>query len=129
MPASAFYEWKAQSKTKQPYAIGFKTRGLVGFAGLWERWKGPDGPVEGYAIVTTEPNEICAPIHNRMPAIITPINYAAWLDVDGMPPEKAAKMLRVYPAKEMTCGPVSTHVTKPANDDAACLEPVAGDVA
>jgi putative SOS response-associated peptidase YedK len=125
VPAGAFYEWKKiDSKTKQPYAIGMKDRKVFGFAGLWERWKGPDGPLESYTIITTTPNELCAPIHNRMPVIIAPADYATWLDA-ATPLDEAAKLLRPYPAEQMTAWPVSTQVNKPANDDAECLEPVA----
>lgn len=125
VPAGAFYEWKKiDTKTKQPYAIAMKDKKVFGFAGLWERWKGPEGPVDSYTIITTEPNELCAPIHDRMPVIVAPKDYGKWMDVDGTSPEEALKMLRPYPASKMTAWPVSTHVNKPANDDVRCLEPV-----
>ena len=125
VPAGAFYEWKKlDAKTKQPYAIAMKDRKVFGFAGLWERWKGPDGPLESYTIITTTPNKLCEPIHDRMPVIIAPADYATWLDAE-TPPDEAAKLLRPYPATKMIAWPVSTHVNKPANDDAACLKPIA----
>src|SRR5438477_11225597 len=82
IPADGFYEWKKlDPKTKQPYAIVMKDRSVFGFAGLWERWKDKVSGeiVQSCAIVTTEPNEVCAPIHNRMPVILSPENYARWL--------------------------------------------------
>src|SRR5438477_11274422 len=82
IPADGFYEWKKlDAKTKQPYAIVMKDRSVFGFAGLWERWKDKVSGeiVQSCAIVTTEPNEVCAPIHNRMPVILSPENYARWL--------------------------------------------------
>jgi putative SOS response-associated peptidase YedK len=124
VPAGAFYEWKPNGKAKQPYAIAMKDRKVFGFAGLWERWKSPDGPLESYTIITTAPNELCAPIHDRMPVIIAPADYATWLDA-ATAPDEAAQPLRPYPAEQMVAWPVSTIVNKPANDVAECLEPIA----
>ena len=73
LPASGFYEWQpTAAKKKQPYAIRLADESPFGFAGLWERWEGPDGPVESCCILTTQPNELVAGIHNRMPVILDP---------------------------------------------------------
>jgi len=79
IPADGFYEWKKlDPKTKQPYAIVMEDRSVFGFAGLWERWKNrtTGETIQSCTIVTTTPNKICAPIHDRMPAILGPANYA-----------------------------------------------------
>jgi putative SOS response-associated peptidase YedK len=58
---------------KQPYAIGLIGGGLMALAGLWESWRSPAGEgVRSFAIVTTEPNELCARLHNRMPVVLKP---------------------------------------------------------
>lgn len=79
IPASGFYEWKLEGKLKQPYYIHPAAGGLFAFAGLWERWEGPGGPLETCAVITTEPNAVMAPIHDRMPVLVDPENYARWL--------------------------------------------------
>jgi putative SOS response-associated peptidase YedK len=78
IPADGFYEWqKLDAKAKQPYAIVMKDRSLFGFAGLWERWKDKASGevIRSFTIITTTPNEVCAPICLRSiwrwPAIFT----------------------------------------------------------
>ena len=79
IPASGFYEWQASEgkKPKQPFVIHMKDWQPFAFAGLWERWNSPEGPVESCTIITTEANEQLAPIHNRMPVILEPADYDA----------------------------------------------------
>jgi putative SOS response-associated peptidase YedK len=75
VPVDNFYEWKkVGGGKKQPYAIGLKGGGLMALAGLWESWHSkPSGErVRSFAIVTTEPNELCAQLHNRMPVVLAP---------------------------------------------------------
>ena len=83
IPADGFYEWKSQpgTKTKVPHFIFLKDHRPFAFAGLWDEWYSPDGgSVRSATIITTAPNELMAPIHNRMPAILAPGDYARWLD-------------------------------------------------
>jgi putative SOS response-associated peptidase YedK len=82
VPVDWFYEWqKLDEKTKQPYAIAMKGDGMFAFAGLWEKWKDKTtGQVlRTYTILTTDPNELMEPIHNRMPVIIPPKDYERWM--------------------------------------------------
>jgi len=120
VPADAFYEWKANGKTKQPYAIATRHGHPFAFAGLWENWKDPTTQewVRTFAIVTTKPNEVLAPLHDRMPVILESLNYDTWLDTQRDP----ADLLRPYPIDEIVTWPVSTRVNKPENDDAALLD-------
>lgn len=75
-----FYEWAKTPSGKQPYAIGLKAGGLMALAGLWETGRSPAGErVRSFAIVTTEPNELCARLHSRMPVVLKPEAWAAWL--------------------------------------------------
>src|SRR5580700_1122645 len=82
VPADGFYEWqKLGEKNKQPYAIALTDGSPLAFAGLWERWvdKVTKELLETYTIITTEPNELTASIHNRMPVILAPKDYERWM--------------------------------------------------
>ena len=85
IPASGFYEWKKLDETgkrKQPYHLGMRDQSVFAFAGLWTRWRSKEGgePLDTCVIITTEPNELAATVHNRMPVIIAPEDYARRLD-------------------------------------------------
>jgi putative SOS response-associated peptidase YedK len=117
--ADGFYEWqKTGGKTKQPYYIHMKDGRPFGFAGLWERW----GELESCTILTTSPNDLCAPVHDRMPVILGPADYDRWLDPEVSDPAALAPLLDCYPADEMVAEPVSTHVNRVANNDEKCIE-------
>lgn len=141
--ADGFYEWQKQEGGKQPHYIYLKDHRPFAFAGLWERWKprdnqlekiaGPDKPevpltgdgrVESCAFLTTRPNELLEPIHDRMPLILPEQHWEAWLDPELDDIEALEELLVPYPAAEMAAHPVSTHVNKPAHDDPACIEPL-----
>ena len=79
--ANGFYEWRKEGKIKQPYLIQLKSGEPFAFAGLWEFWISPEEEdVRSFTIVATDPNAVVAPLHTRMPAILNPIDYDAWLD-------------------------------------------------
>jgi putative SOS response-associated peptidase YedK len=80
IPANGFYEWKAEGKKKRPYLIRMSDERPFAFAGLWERWERAEPPIESCTIITTEPNDLVRDIHNRMPVILEPADYARWLD-------------------------------------------------
>ncbi|MBN1319034.1 MAG: SOS response-associated peptidase, partial [Anaerolineales bacterium] len=125
--ASGFYEWKSikGQKTKVPYYIQLKNREPFAMAGLWEVWNSPDGSViPSCTIITTRPNELVEPIHNRMPVILPSEAYELWLD----PAEKKAadldSLLQPMSSKEMAAYPVSILVNSPNNDTPECIMPV-----
>jgi putative SOS response-associated peptidase YedK len=126
IPADGFYEWHAAgTKAKQPWHIRRKDGRPFAFAGLWEHWNAPESPpVESCTIITTDANEVVRPIHDRMPVILDPADYAAWLDPRD--PTIAQELLRPCPAEVMTAFPVSSMVNNPKNEDPRCLEAVAG---
>jgi len=124
VPADAFYEWhKLNAKTKQPYAIALKDREIFAFAGLWETWKdkAADVHLETYTILTTDPNELMEPFHDRMPVILDPENYDRWLGTDAPLP---TDLLRPYPAEKMRSWKVSHRVGNVRNNDPELLQPL-----
>lgn len=124
IPASGFYEWRRQGRTKQPYYVRRRDGGLFAFAGLFDEWRSGEGDVlRSACIVTTTPNDLMAPIHDRMPAILAPADEAAWLDVRGLRGPDALALLRPHPDEELEAVPISTRVNSPLNDDADCLTP------
>lgn len=123
--ATGFYEWQVEGKRKQPMWIGLKSHSPFAFAGLWEHWQPPDGEViESCTILTTEPNELLRPIHNRMPVILASTAYDQWLDPTVQHGESLKALLRPYPSEELTAYPVSTLVNNPRHDAPDCLEPL-----
>jgi putative SOS response-associated peptidase YedK len=127
VPASGFYEWQAQGSNaargpKQPYAVQPADGAPIAFAGLWETWHGAYGSeIDSAVIVTTDANQLLLPIHDRMPVVLEPQDFAAWLSPHTRP-EDAAALLK--PAREdlFTLTPVSTLVNAVANDDPRLLE-------
>lgn len=130
LPTDGFYEWKAIAgqKRKQPYYIRMVDRRPFAFAGLWEHWEGPDGAIiDSCTILTTEPNEMMADIHNRMPVILERSDFARWLDPEVKTADVMHPLLRSSPADRMTAYPVSTMVNRPSNDAAGCIEAIVLD--
>jgi len=125
--ADGFYEWRAEAgqKTKTPMYIRLASKKPFAFAGLWEIWNPDTTPVLSCTIITITPNELVAPIHNRMPVILPPEAYAQWLSPTEQDPETLQRLLKPYPAENMTAYPVSRVVNNPYSDVPACIEPVA----
>jgi putative SOS response-associated peptidase YedK len=115
IPASGFYEWKKEGSSKQPYYITRKDGRPFAFAGLWEHWDQGGESLQSCAIVTTEPNELLVPIHNRMPVIIPVEQYDTWLSPESNPGE-LKYLLAPLPPEELTLYPVAPLVNNPAND-------------
>ncbi len=124
--ADGFYEWQRTGGKKQPYFIRLADDRPFAFAGLWERWEGPDhAALETCTLITTEANELMAPIHDRMPVILSPDDYDRWLDPAIQKPEHLQPLLRPYPSDAMVAYPVTTHVNNPKNEDPLCIVPAA----
>lgn len=117
IPASGFYEWRREGKSKQPFFIHLQGGTLFAFGALYEELPAPGS----CALITTAANGLIAPIHQRMPLIIPEALYRPWLDPQSSP-EKLQDMLRPYPADQMEAYPVSRRVNSPAFDQAACLK-------
>jgi putative SOS response-associated peptidase YedK len=125
VPADGFYEWKHAGGRKQPYYVRMRDGGMFAFAGIWEIWKGEGGdPIESCALLTTGPNELLEPIHDRMPVIIPPGGYDLWLSPMVHDPSALIPFFAPYPAGEMTAYPVRTLVNNPKMDEPALIEPL-----
>ena len=125
VPADGFYEWRKLAGRKQPYRITLKDDAPFAFAGLWEHWRGPDCYViQSFTIVVTEANELLRPIHDRMPVILDPADYALWLGEKAESSKGVGALLRPFPADAMVAYPVSKRVSNPRNDDPQCVEPL-----
>ncbi len=126
--ASGFYEWMQEpgKKTKTPMYIRLRSGEPFGFAGLWEIWNSPDGSqIYSCTIITTEPNELLQPVHNRMPVILPKDAHPVWLESGDANPLHLQSLLKPYPTSEMEAFPVSRLVNSPDYDVPDCILPVA----
>ena len=125
IPADGFYEWMRTGKAKQPYCFEVNEGDLFAFAGIWDRWKDPSGNwIKTCSILTTTPNAVTSPVHDRMPVILGTDAYDLWLDPGMKDVIAATEQLKPYDARLMRCYPVSTRINSVANDDAECSAPV-----
>jgi putative SOS response-associated peptidase YedK len=125
VPVSGFYEWQKQNGAKQPVYIHGAEEELLAIAGIWEHWQAADGgEIDSVSLLTTSPNALMAPIHNRMPVIIEPPDYSTWLDRQLQTPDLLQHLMRPYRDDGLAFYPVSTIVNNPRNDDPACVEPL-----
>ena len=122
VPASGFYEWKPGPDFKQPYFIRPAGDVLFGFAGLLEHWHGADGEVASFAILTTAANELMRPIHDRMPVILQPDDYAAWLDPQMTDAALVREVAGQFPAEQMEAYPVGRAVGNPRSHGSVLIE-------
>jgi putative SOS response-associated peptidase YedK len=123
-PADAFYEWqKLDAKTKQPFAIAMKDGKPYAFAGLWEKWKDSKAGTEllTFTVITTDPNEVVQPMHDRMPVIIPECDYDRWLKTD--PDRPPIDLLRPFDADKMTAWKVDKAVGNVRNDSPELIAP------
>jgi putative SOS response-associated peptidase YedK len=121
-----FFEWKKQGATKTPLFIHLKPERSFGFAGLYETWTPPLGePLVTCTIITTEPNDLVRPIHDRMPVILPKAVEDFWLDPAVEDHTRLLDFLQPYPAAEMAAYTVSKLVNSVKNDSPECIEPAA----
>ena len=125
IPADGFYEWQKTGKEKQAFCFEVADGELFAFAGIWDRWRGPNGnTVETCSILTTRPNALTSVVHDRMPVIVDPNSYDIWLDPGMRDVSTASELLKPYDAQLMRCYPIGTRINHVANDDEECSAPV-----
>jgi len=123
VPVSGFYEWQSvgHRQPKRPWYITLPGSPIMPFAGLWESWTSPEGELlESFTIVTTTPNELMEPLHDRMPVILPPASWDAWLDPAN---QNAAALLVPFPSAQMDAERVSTRVNSVKNDEPTLIAP------
>lgn len=129
IPADVFFEWQdvPGRKRRRPYAVALNEGEIFALGGLWEAWRPKEGGdwVITCAILTTEPNELLAPIHDRMPVIVSPQDYGAWI-ATGTSTKEVQRLVRSYPPGDMRAWEVSLLVNDPKSDDARVITPVDG---
>jgi putative SOS response-associated peptidase YedK len=120
VPASGYYEWQAVPGGKQPWYIHPAATGCLAFAGIWEHWQGDGAVIESCAILTCAANTRLAPIHDRMPVIIEPADFARWLAAEsaGPPP---LDLLRPAPADTLQLRAVGKRVNSPRHEGPDCI--------
>jgi putative SOS response-associated peptidase YedK len=124
--ADGFYEWQKGDQRSQPFYIRLRDNRPFGLAGLWDHWTSPDEKtIESCVILTTGANALVGPIHDRMPVILPPSQYAQWLDPQWQEWSGLASLCGPYPAEEMVAYAVDPRVNRPAHDDPSCIAPAA----
>lgn len=126
--ADGFYEWFKDGRTRTPMLFRIEGKQPFAFAGLWDRWRQPDGkPLYSFTVITTAANELVAQIHDRMPAMLRAEDEKRWLDPSLEDPDAVRQMLEPYPAAAMESYCVSRAVNSPLNDSPECITPEARD--
>jgi putative SOS response-associated peptidase YedK len=123
--ADGFYEWRKEGKAKTPLYFHLKSKRPFGLAGLYDIWTSPEGKqISTCTIITTEPNELMKPIHNRMAVIISKAQEALWLDPVIQDERLLLSVLKPYDSREMEAYDVSQIVNSPRNNSPECIKPV-----
>ncbi len=124
IPADGFYEWEATPAGKQPWFLRLKSQAPLAFAGLWEHWQGPDGaPLETATIITTDANELVRPVHDRMPVILQPGEWAVWLGAQTKADDLKA-LLKPLPSDLMERYRVSRRMSNARNEGEECIRSI-----
>ena len=121
--ADGFYEWKPLGRRRQPYYIRLSDGRPFAFAALWEG-VAPDASAGSCTLLTTEPNALLREVHDRMPVILGPADYARWLDPALTTLAALRSLLQPYPAEQLTAYPVDAWVNDAAHDDPSCTRPL-----
>lgn len=123
--ADGFYEWQKVGDTKVPMYIRLKSGRPFGLAGLWDVWAPAEGgePLRSCTIITTTPNKLLKPIHDRMPVILPDDAIDPWLTPDGSKKEELLALLGPYPKSDLEAYAVSRYVNSPSNDSPRCIQP------
>ncbi len=126
IPADGFYEWQATAAGKQPYFIARRDRQPFAFAGLWEQWTDPatGDRLDSATIIVTAANDLVRTIHDRMPVILSPVDYGVWLDPTLTEPEALKPLLQPFDPDLMMAHPVDRRINAPSQDDPALIEPL-----
>jgi putative SOS response-associated peptidase YedK len=126
VPANGFYEWRKSHGRKEPYFIHIRDKTLFGFAGLYDDWWNPDDRVAfSYIIVTTGPNDVVRPLHNRMPVILRTEDEQRWISNAPLDKTDLTAILTPYPVEETFAYPVTSNVNSVLSDGEELIRPIA----
>ncbi len=125
IPADGFYEWQRQPRGRRlPYYVRSCDGEPFALAGLWDVWHSPQGErVASCTIITTDANAVVAPVHERMPVILSPGSYDRWLDAQVADASALETLLRPCPPEWLEAYRVAPLVNSPANDGPQCVTP------
>jgi putative SOS response-associated peptidase YedK len=123
IPVDGFYEWQVTLSGKQPHYVRRADGAPMLLAGLWDRWRHGEMPIESFTILTSDANTAVARLHDRMPAIIDAADLARWLDVRGTDAGTARAMLKPYRTDAIETYPVSRAVNTSTNEGPTLIEP------
>ena len=123
IPADGFYEWKVINGNKVPHYIRMRDSDVFAFAGHWDRWEGEGRVLDSCTIIVMPSEHAMKPIHERMPAILSPAHYDSWLNTEFTDKQELMHYLNSGPSSQLTAYPVSTRVNSPKNDDEQCIKP------
>jgi putative SOS response-associated peptidase YedK len=124
VPASGFYEWQKAGKEKIPHYIHLRDGGIMSLAGLWERWKTPEGKeLETCTILTTAANSLVKRLHDRMPVILHRAEFDIWLDQDVDDVNRLTELFHPYPSDQLEEYVVTKDVNSTMNDSPDCIIP------
>jgi putative SOS response-associated peptidase YedK len=122
IPADGFYEWKVVDGRKVPHHIRMRDGGPFALAGLWDRWEGNGEHLESCSIIVMPANGAMKPLHERMPAIIDPVDYDRWMDPNLTDKTEIMRCLDSAPSSALITYPISPWVNSPKHDDERCIE-------
>lgn len=123
--SDGFIEWhKSSDGSKQPYFIGMADQKPFAFAGIWELWERDEQVLETCSIIVTRANGLVAPIHDRMPVIISPDYYDAWMNPGETDACRLKALLLPFESDRMKAYPISTMVNSPRNDERTLITPL-----
>jgi len=125
IPATGFYEWATVGRKKTPHYFRLRSGEPFAFAGLYDVWKGDGKPVFSTCLITTTPNELVQPVHDRMPVMLARDDFDRWLD-RGTALDDVLALLRPFPAAAMEVVRVGSLVSKATNEGPACIESATG---
>jgi putative SOS response-associated peptidase YedK len=125
IPCSGFFEWKSENNTKQPYCFRPTKQPMFALAGLYEHWRDQSGhKIDSCTIIVGEANRCVAPVHDRMPVILTPDHFELWLDPEIQDKERLKSLLQPLQEVEIRGHPVSTEINNPKNNRADLIKDI-----
>lgn len=125
VPVDGFYEWRRDGRVRRPFLVRRRDGQPLALAGIWSGWHDADrdAVVRTFSILTTQPNDVVATLHDRMPVILAPETWSLWLDVDHADPGELPGLLGPSPAADLELVAVSRLVNDVRNEGPDLVAP------